>query len=206
MLKKGAPNLTEVQLAAVDQAFADRSTERTVEAGRIKHLGELQQAKDYDGLLKEVDSLSTQYPAWATDNKTSLDGFTLRALLHVNPNKAYDLAVKAKGSPEELSFSLIFTAEPGQETRFYDYAVEALTANCEHSKKENRKSPYLSALAKACYLDGNPSKAVEHQQEYIASMKEMLASRPEVKQAMRDKILGDLEKQLKEYQDAAAKK
>ena len=206
MLKQGAPNLSDGQLATIDKAFADRAAERKVESDRLKHLGELQKAKSFDALLKEVDSLTAEYPTWAATNKVSLDSYSLRALLNTAPDKAFAFASKAKGSPEELNFSLIFTAQPGLEKRFYDYAVDALTANYETSKKEKRKSPYVSALAKACYLDGSPAKAVDLQQEYIANMKEMLAARPDVKQAMKDKVLGDLDKQLKEYQDAAAKK
>jgi thiol-disulfide isomerase/thioredoxin len=206
MLKQGAPNLSDGQLAAIDKAFADRATERTVESDRFKHLAELQKAKSFDAILKEVDSLTAQYPTWAADNRASLDGYSLKALLNTAPDKAYALAIKAKGSPEALNFSIIFTAEPGRERRFYDYAVDVLTASYETSKKEKRKSPYVSALARACYLDGNPAKAVDLQQEYIASVKEMLSARTDVKPEMRDRVMGDLDKQLKEYQLASAKK
>jgi thiol-disulfide isomerase/thioredoxin len=206
MLKAGAPSLTDAQLAAIDKAFADRAAERTVEGNRLKHLGELQKAKDFDGTLKEVDSLTAQYPAWAADNKSSLDGYKLRGLLHTNPDKAYVLATKAKGTPAELNFGMILTAETGLEKRFYDYAVDVLTASYDSGKKAKGKSPYVGALAKANYLAGNPAKAVELEQENIANVKEMLAARTDVKQETKDKILGELEKKLKEYQEATSKK
>jgi len=206
MLKQGAPNMTEAQIVAIDKAFADRDTERKAEASRLKHLGDLQKAKNSDAVLKEVDSLTAQYPAWAKDNRVSLDTYSMRALLDTNPDKAYEFATKAKGTPEELNFAVIFTTEPKREKRFYDYAIDALTAENEASKKAKRKSPYANALAKAYYLDGNPAKAVDLQQEYIVSVKEMLSARSDVPPATKDKILGELEKQLQEYQAAAAKK
>lgn len=206
MLKQGAPKITDAQLAAVDKAFADRSVQRTVETDRLKHLASLQKASDFSGLIKEVESLKAQFPAWAADNKTSLDGYSLRAYVHLNPDKAYELATKAKGSPEELSFSTVLATEPGQEKRFYYYAIEVLTANRAEARRENRKYPYLSTLAKAHFLAGNAPKASELQQEYIADVKEMLTSRSDIKPEMREKIISGLEKQLKEYQDAVAKK
>jgi len=204
MLKEGAPSITDSQLATIDKAFADRAVERTAEADRFKHLGALLQTKNYDAVLKEVDTLTTEYPAWAADNKASLDLYSLRALVHTDPDKAYAFAQKAKGSPAELSAVGVFRTE-GLEKRFYDYAVEVLTPYYDHAKNK-AANPYAASLAKACYLDGIPSKAAELQQEAIVSLKDRLTKMKDMPQTQKDKIIGDMEKDLKEYQDAAAKK
>ena len=41
MLKAGAPNITDAQLATIDKGFADRATARAVEADRLKQLAQL---------------------------------------------------------------------------------------------------------------------------------------------------------------------
>lgn len=140
----------------VEKAAAQRKLQEVMMAS-IKPVDDALRAKDYQGALLEYEKVIARNPMY----KALLSTHYYTALVHLDPDKVYGLAMALKDSVRTAApFARVFGTEENLPNKFYQYTIDFYEKN-----KADVSSVQL--LGQAYYKIGNPKKAVEYQQKWI---------------------------------------